>query len=73
MRRSLTRPWTEPDYEVLQSMIAENAPVYRVAHRLKRSVSSVRTKMNNLGLHVRSGGDLRARRAMLRTGRGASL
>ena len=52
MRRSLTRAWTEADYEVLQSMIADDAPVYRIAYRLKRSLSSVRTKMNNLGLHA---------------------
>lgn len=67
MRRSLTHLWTEADYEVLQSMIADDAPVYRIAYRLKRSLSSVRTKMNNLGLHVGPGGDLRSRRAMLRT------
>jgi len=44
MRRSLTRPWTEVDYEVLQSMIADDAPIYRIAYRLKRSLSSVRTQ-----------------------------
>ena len=48
-------------------MIADNAPLYRIAHRLRRSLSSVRTKMNKLDLHVRSDGDLRSGRATLRT------
>ena len=69
MRRSLTRAWTEADYEVLQSMIADDAPVYRIAYRLKRSLSSVRTKMNNLGLHIGPGGVCAhvARRCALKT------
>ena len=52
MRKLLTRPWTEDDDGTIREMIARRQPVRHIAHRLRRSQSSVRSRIGFLGLHV---------------------
>ena len=50
MRRLLMRPWTDLEVNTLRAMLAKNAPVWRIAHKLQRSESAVRSKMHSLCL-----------------------
>ena len=52
MRRLLMQPWTDADVEVLTDMIAQHEPVWRIARRLRRSESSVRSKLVKLGVAI---------------------
>ena len=52
MRRLLIHPWNKNDEAILTEMLEKGEPVRRIAHRLRRSQSSVRARMNRLGLHV---------------------
>ena len=51
MRLLLTRPWTEQDESLLGVLLAQQT-VLRVARRLRRSESSVRSKAKELGLKI---------------------
>ena len=51
MRLLLTRPWTEQDESLLGVLLAQQT-VSRVARRLRRSESSVRSKAKELGLKI---------------------
>lgn len=51
MRLLLTRPWTEQDKSLLGVLLAQQT-VSRVARRLRRSESSVRSKGKELGLKI---------------------
>jgi hypothetical protein len=52
VRTLLIRPWTDEDTEVLAEMLAQHEPVRRIAHRLRRSQSSVRARIVKLGLRI---------------------
>ena len=52
MRRLLMQPWTDADVEVLTDMIAHHEPVWRIARRLRRSESSVRSKLVKLDIAI---------------------
>jgi len=52
MRTLLIRPWTDEDTEVLAEMLAQREPVRRIAHKLRRSQSSVRARIVKLGLRI---------------------
>lgn len=52
MRQPLIRPWDTQDVEILIDMLNKHEPVRRIAHRLRRSQSSIRARMNKLGLGV---------------------
>ena len=51
MRLLLTRPWTEQDESLLGLLLSLHT-VARVARRLRRSESSVRSKAKELGLKI---------------------
>ena len=52
MRRLLMRHWTDADVEVLTELIAQHEPVWRIARRLHRSESSVRSKLVKLDIGI---------------------
>jgi hypothetical protein len=55
MRRLLTRPWTDDDDHILREAVAQRMPVRRIAHKLYRSQSAIRGRMNVLGLRALPG------------------
>jgi len=55
MRPLLMQPWSESDVELLASMLKQRVPVRRIAWKLRRSESAVRTKLVKLGLCIRPG------------------
>ena len=64
MRRLLMQPWTDADVELLNEMIAQHEPVWRIARRLHRSESSVRSKL--VKLDIATAGDTMTLRKMRR-------
>ena len=55
MRPLLMEPWTETDLEVLSTMLARREPIRRIAWKLRRSESAVRSKLVKLGLRIPPG------------------
>lgn len=55
MRPLLMQPWSECDVELLASLLKEREPVRRIAWKLRRSESAVRTKLGKLGLRIHPG------------------
>ena len=55
MRPLLMQPWSECDVELLASLLKEREPVRRIAWKLRRSESAVRTKLVKLGLCIHPG------------------
>jgi hypothetical protein len=47
MRTRPMRPWSDDDVQKLNRLLAQNMPVSRIAHRLRRSQSGVRTRMED--------------------------
>jgi hypothetical protein len=49
MRRNLSRPWTEQELSDLQKMLFEGRSLTAIAGKLRRTQSSVSTKISVLG------------------------
>ena len=52
MRKLLTRAWTVAEIETLIKVLTAHLPVWRTAHRLRRSQSSVRPEAVKLALRL---------------------
>ena len=52
MRRTLSPQWTEQDVLKLTEMVGNGEPAWRMARRLRRTESAVRSKMVALGLQL---------------------
>ena len=55
MRPLLMQPWSESDVQLLAAMLEQREPVRRIAWKLRRSESAVRTKVVKLGLRIDPG------------------
>lgn len=55
MRPLLMQPWSESDVGLLASMLKHREPIRRIARKLRRSESAVRTKLAKLGLRIPAG------------------
>jgi len=61
MTRQMKTSWTEADFKLLREYAAKGHTAFRIAAALKRSVASVHTMAQRIGIRIQTGQAIRAK------------